>query len=570
VADSLLTAADIEPQVFERRQAGRKRRRRVRSERRRQVASSIGIEISPSGVSLAIISSEGTGEYNLITDHVPFAPTSGPYQGHWGTDELSAVLCQLSDKHKLSGQGVSVGLGGEPCVTRAWKGDNEEVDESIQELTERANRYLSLGQGEKVCCYAEKPLDAKRKRAWVTVALREVIDAVATAVDDAGLRLIRLEHSLSALCQAIGYAGHDAQQPVLVVTTGFGRTDLGISYRGQLILDYRPARLDTNSSCDNLVWANAVSKHIKCLRRFLQKELPRGENNLEKICLPGRESVPAELAGALRQEHNLDSFALSIAEFTSDLNVVSQPWEHADMLAAIWLAQSTLQQQPTVAADLMQSLRTVERTSWVDIAKLVWPLAACMLVTAALHVFATWKEAGRIRAERRLETLQPSFQEYEQLKLQLVQNAEIASKVDALSASLPTVNWNDIVKFAGRALPQGTWLQSLTIDESSQASITGASFTNDAIYDYLNRLSESGAFAHVTLLSTRSIRLPSGPAFEFRISAKSINSRLRPDSADEKSVGRVVHNGPENRANLNDRVDNSIESEKPEHRERNG
>ena len=63
---------------------------------------------------------------------------------------------------------------------------------------------------------------------------------------------------------------------------------------------------------------------------------------------------------------------------------------------------------------------------------------------------------------------------------------EVAKKVEALSNSLPAVNWNDIVKFAGRSLPQGTWLKSLTIDEESQATLTGASFTNDAIYEYLN------------------------------------------------------------------------------------
>ncbi len=219
--NSLIAAIDRQPDAFERRMSGRRHRGQ---DRRRRVASSIGIEVSPSGVSLAIIQeTKGDKEYSLTTDHVAFEPTSGPYQGDWSTSELCAVLTALSEKHKLSGQAVSVGLGGEPCVTRAWKGDNEEVDASIRELTERSHRYLSLGHGEKVCCYAEKPIDAKRKRAWVTVARRGVIDAVALAVGKAGMRLTRLEHSLSALCQAIGHTGYDSQQPVLVVTTGFGR-----------------------------------------------------------------------------------------------------------------------------------------------------------------------------------------------------------------------------------------------------------------------------------------------------------------------------------------------------------
>lgn len=528
VPQDLISAADREPAVDRRKQDGGRRR----GDRRNRAKSQVGIEISPSGISLAIVQEGANGVSKLITDRIEFDPTSGPYNGDWSTGELGKALSTLTDKYRLAGQAVSIGLGGQPCVTRTWCGDNDEVDANVNEIKGRAHRYLSLGRGEKICCCAEKPIDAKRKRAWVTVANREVVECITSAVETANLRLFRMEHSLSAICQAIGHAEHDAQQAVLIVITDVGgRAELGLSYRGQLLLDYRPTLVESDLN-EPYPWAEAVRKHIKCLRRFVQKELPRGESDLEKMCLPGAEQVSAALAHKLKSEHELTSFAFSVSEITDQFETQEPAPETAEMLAAIWLARGN---EPTesvvVAADLMQSLTTMKRVSTWGMVKMLWPLAACILLTVGLYVMAGQHGTELSAAEERLESLQPTRMEFAALTMRLEQNKEASKNIEALKAKIPTVHWNEILKSAGRALPQGTWLKSLTIEEQSQIVISGASFTDDAIFDYLGKLSDSTLFEHVTIRATRSIRLRSGPAFEFEISATS--TQLNPSEQSE-------------------------------------
>ncbi len=315
---------------------------------------------------------------------------------------------------------------------------------------------------------------------------------------------------------------------------------------------------------DDQVWSNAVAKHIKCLRRYLQKQLPRGENALEKICLPGRDNVPGEVAGVLREHHNLDTFALSIQEFTQDMELKSQPCQHADTITAIWLAQSTILQRPKVAADLMESLQTTKKFSLLNVAKLMWPLAACLLLTAFLQAAGSWAEIGRRSAQQELERLQLSRRDYDFLKWKLTENSKVARAVEALHASISRTKWNEVIKLCGRALPKGVWLKSLDIEQDSQSAIHGASFTDDAIYEYLNRLKESKSFVHVTLLSTRNVRLPSGPALEFEISATLVGSR------NESSPHHVAFGNKADERDIDDRNDYSVVIKQAGNRESNG
>ena len=121
--------------------------------------------------------------------------------------------------------------------------------------------------------------------------------------------------------------------------------------------------------------------------------------------------------------------------------------------------------------------------------------------------------------------------------MELAQNREAGEHIDALKAAIEPVSWNEVLKFAGRALPQGTWLKALSVDPGNTVVISGASFTDDAIYDYVNRLRESKMFLHVTLGATKTVRLRSGPAYEFEISTTAV---IQPTPRNAETVATLV------------------------------
>ena len=517
MSSDLLTALDSPPPAMDRRS---EQPRRVVNERRRRAKQSVGMEISPSGVSLAIVhEARDGGNQLLITDHLPFDENSGPAQGNWSTSELSEALTVLVERHRLTGQSVTVGLGGESCVTRALVGDNEEVDVNLHELTERSHRYLALGRGEKVCCYAEKAINAKRKRAWVTIAHRGFIDTVVAAIAAAGLRTNRMEHSLSAICEVIGSTIPDEQHPILIVSNGCGGADLALSHCGQLLLDYRPTTHSEQGTCGLYSWADAIQKHIKCLRRFLQTQVPKDFDQLTTIYLPGRKTVPELIARQLKEKHSLEVRGFPVSSLSDRFDCVGEPAEFAEMLAAIWYAARGYQSETGITADLLKTVRKTNDVTWTLLAKSLWPVAAALLIVVGFCCRDYIQRQRVAQIESQIESLHGQRIEASRMRAEIDQNQETQSTVGELKLKIPRLSWDHILIRAGRLLPQGTWLESLSIDREENVTIVAASFSDDAIYEYIHRLKSSAQFAHVSLRSTQKFQSKSGPAFRFEVTA---------------------------------------------------
>lgn len=524
VADNLFVAADHAPEIIDRRKSAQ----RVGRDRRKNARVAVGLEVSPSGVAIAYYkpasskSSVAAAQPALKTEFVAFAADSGPATGDWTTGELSRVLCRLVEQHRLSGNAVSVALGGGPCVTRAWFGENAEVDASIVELLERTNRYLLLGRGPKVTSYSEQQIDAKRKRAWLSVAHQDVVEAVASAVKEAGLRLTRVEHTLTAMCRAIGSTGHDRDEAVLLLNTRQGRPELAVSFRGKLLLDYRPATigLDEKQLPENAA-AYVIGKHIKCVRRYLQLQTPRGTKELRKVCQPGGATLSAKAAEQLGQVHGLEAVAIPVESLCDGLERPEQLPACAEVLTAVWMARDT-QPPDGPEADLMHSIKNTAVVSWGALAKTFWPLAACAVLLLALHTHSLFQARQLVAAQAQLDALQPQRIEYEHTKAKLVKQVGLNKQLLKLMLAVEPANWNEIVKFSGRALPQGTWLKSIQVGSDAQVVLAGASYTDDAIYDYVNQLRDSAVFERVTLGGTKSVRYSGGPAFEFEITTTAL------------------------------------------------
>tara|TARA_R110002049_G_scaffold27321_2_gene94114 strand:- start:230890 stop:232581 length:1692 start_codon:yes stop_codon:yes gene_type:complete len=520
-ADDLLAAADRAPAIVERRSI---KKRRVAHDRRSRLKQTVALEISPSGIELAIVCELADGKSRrLITDHFPFDRDSGPSNDRWDTNELASAIKTLVDRHKLSGQKAVVGISGDLCVTRALFGENEEVESGLAELAERSHRYLALGRDEKLCCFSDKPVDAKRKRAWMTVSKRSVVHAIADAANHAGLRLIRMEHALVAICRALGDDRFNDDAPVLVVADSPDGVSLNISYRGQMLLDYRPATTGVLTSCTINAWADTIKRHIKCLRRYLDSQVSRDAKPLSTVYLVGRKSVDPDVVTDLKEQCGLDVRALPISEFMDELQCDQTPADCSEMFTAIWMASSeSKRQEQDSPTDILATLRPGDRIGLGPMLRAVWPLIAAACLIAMLFGFAKWTKSRSVAMERQIESLQTERIEAGRIRVVLQRYDDRQAEAMKLKKRIPKPSWNFILRQAGQQMPQGTWLESLTVDQGP-VTIIGASFTDDAIYDYIARLKGSVAFSRVSLTSTQSIRTPNGPAFRFEISAEMAN-----------------------------------------------
>ena len=474
----------------------------------------------------------------MVTDHFPFDHDSGPTNGDWNAPEITLAIKSLVDRHKLSGQKTVVGISGDLCVTRALFGENDDVQQGMTELAERSNRYLGLGRDEKLCCFSEKAIDTKRKRAWMTVSKRSVVAAISDATASAGLRLVRMEHALVAICRAFGNAGLDSDAPILIIADSPDGLSLNISHRGQLLLDYRPATSGGFTACEVDGWADTVKQHIKCLRRYLDSQISRDAKPLSTIYVVGRKNVDQAIVKDLQDHCGLEVRVLPVSKFTHDLQCEEQPSNCSEMLTAIWMAKdesNDVDQEPPT--DILATLRPGDRVALLPLLRSTWPLALAAGLIAALFGIARIERAQSVAMENQIESLQTDRIEAGRIRMVLNRHQHLHLEAERLATRIPKPAWNFALRQAGDLMPQGVWLESLTVDRGP-VTIVGVSFTDDAIYEYISRLKDSSAFSRVSLTSTQSIRMPSGPAFRFEINAKTGDYMKQ-----SMKQSHVAHNG---------------------------
>ncbi|HBE72086.1 MAG TPA: hypothetical protein DDW52_28445 [Planctomycetaceae bacterium] len=496
----------------------RKSVRRVFFDRRQNSKTRLGLEITQDGVTLAIARSTAEG-ISLKTDYIAFEQELPDSPCELSLDSnkaaLTTAISELVERHRISGQPVKVALGGSPCVTRVAFGENNSVDADIEETRQRAERYLSLGRGDKISAYAERKIDAKRKRAWLTVAHGEVVNSIATAVESAGLRLAGIEHSLVTLCWAVGEQGFDANEPVLVLRQQTGRPAIAVSYQGELILDYRPSRLTLEQlPSDESPIVHILSQHIKCLRRYLAPQVPRTAGQLTKVyCVGG--DVAFEASREELAEYGLELVELSLDAQFQDVDDVTER-ERSESLPAACIAREAFDSERQ-ATNLADSLKQHARISAKTLTQTFWPLAATILLLIGAQVWSMNVSAQITEVAAKLDATFPLRTEFERVRRDLAKLENDRRDFDGLLTATPPKQFNHLVKFAGRALPEGAWLRSIRAQSDSSVHLSGASFSEDGIYEYLAALRASKLFTHVTLEGTSSTRLRSGPAVEFEI-----------------------------------------------------
>ncbi|MCC9601566.1 PilN domain-containing protein [Stieleria sp. JC731] len=520
----LLTAIGEEPSPLERRSRSdlsqaNKSSRRVRFDRRRKARLSIGLEISPSGVSLAFTEAVNDKK-RLIVDRVEFPADRGPAKGDWNDGTLQSCLVELVQRHGLSGQAVHCSVGGKPCVTRILAGPDQQVDNELAELAGRTERYIGMGVGEKVRSEFTYRIDAKRKRVWVTVAMRDVVEAVAKATRATGLRLANLEHTMLVLSRVLHNHGRDAQEPVLMGIDDLGRIDLGISYQGRLLLDYRPAMPD-----EDIDQADVIQRHLKCLRRYVQAQFPDASSNLDKIYVasPSDHAVSADKSTGDKQERNFElaEYAFPFAELCDGYEIAGDCDPSTSLIAAIGLVRDQQSSHAVVDANnLVTTLQMQQKLPLRKLMKATWPITTIAVATIIL-VIMEFQVAGRIHeAEAKIDSHLSEVDHRDQLRADLTSRIEFDKEIQQVKQSIKRPQWADIIWDVGHELPERMWLESIQFHNDQTLLIVGVSRSDHGVFDYLERLRNSKLLTRVSLQSTSSHRGASTTDVRFEISAQ--------------------------------------------------
>ena len=508
--DELLFASVGQPAVERRR-----RNKRVRTDRRQRQSMSVGLEVSPTGLSLTCVVGEEE-ERRLITRRVEFAEGSGPTRGDFSDGTIDEVLQQLANELHLNGQSVSIALGGAPCVTRFLAGDNEDVDAELEELTRRTAHYIGMGLGDKVTCKTEKSLDARRKRVWVTVARRDFVASIATAVQKAGMRVARIEHTMVVLSRLLNLLAKDEQGPVLMIVDELGRLNLGISYRGRLMLDYRPAMPDASASHGSI-----VQRHLKCLRRYIRAQLPEVADDLEQVYLTGLGESRDSLSLSLEEQSDLTVCRFPTEHIYGELELDGEVSEDPGVLASVSLATySFFNESDKTATDLASTLHTTGGVSWFRLLSTTWPISLACAAAIMLFLHGGVVDRSVKQAEAEIEAMSLRRVEANVTRLNIEQRRQKGEHTQALLRKLPKPQWARAMWKTGMSLPDQMWLQSIQFNHRRQVYIVGSCYSDESVFEFIETLRACGLYDRVALDGTKSVRGNEGSMFQFEISAR--------------------------------------------------
>jgi Tfp pilus assembly protein PilN len=427
-----------------------------------------------------------------------------------GRRELGAALKTFVTEEKLTGAEIGLTLSGDFCVTRVMSGATEDVDRELSELEERSALYLTLGAGPKVCASSVRQLDARHRHALVAVSSRRVLDGVAEAAAAAGLSVATIEPSLVAVSRCLGHMGLDHEQPALIVNLSENGADLGISYQGQVLLDYRPG---------GIVAAGDVSKiildHLARLQRYCQRRANLPDHTIQQVFLCGPVADVMTVRFGLEHDGRLIVRELEPTQ-------VEPAWKFADFptselcAAAGGCLREIVPQPKRIAPNLARRVRVTQRGALLPaLLRAAWPIAAGIavaLATLGLVVFEQLRvdqqeaELLRLGGERSKATQLHTRMEGAQAKLRHLRSVE---------GALPVRPWHELLETIGHCMPEDIWLENVASQGEMRITVAGASYSDEGIYEFVRWLKQAPGFRDVALEQAQPTSTAGGPAIRF-------------------------------------------------------
>jgi|GEM_PF-1718883 len=450
--------------------------------------------------------------------HIEWRQDSETLTSEAGFQNLCRALSTLATEEKLQGIPIVVSLSNDFCVTRVVSGENDEVRDELKELIERSSGYISLGVGEKLAAISETAIDARQKRVWVSVANQTVLETLDRVFDAAKLKIVRIEHSLAALCRMINHTGDDEEAPVILIDLVDSGVDVGISYRGQLLLDYRPSGAHARENIGVI-----VSRHTKRLQRYVDR-LMRSNVNVSKVYVCGEAEDVIPLCEQFAEICGTDAIELRLLE----PSLISCDWQISEDAAhdsAITAGLGTLLEQTGEARDndypnLLEPLRDLKQKPTLKaLLRFGWPMLVPMAAALLLSLTTGGETYLSDELENDLARLEEDVAEVEHLEMEARSARTTLTHLETIASHAGIAPWQRLLGQVGQSMPRGVWMESFAVDAKGEITVSGTSLTEDGVYDFVRHLRDVPQVWNVALESTRPASVSSGSATTFSVRA---------------------------------------------------
>jgi Tfp pilus assembly protein PilN len=87
----------------------------------------------------------------------------------------------------------------------------------------------------------------------------------------------------------------------------------------------------------------------------------------------------------------------------------------------------------------------------------------------------------------------------------------------ALEKQLPQPGWQQIFNHVSQSMPDDVWLDRLTFQDGKNASLTGASYTDGGVYDFVGYLKQVPDISEIALEGTGVGQSTTGPTTNFTL-----------------------------------------------------
>jgi Tfp pilus assembly protein PilN len=398
-------------------------------------------------------------------------------------------------------------------VTRVITGPTEDVRREFSELEDRSLRYLTLGPGPKALAGSTQQLDARHQHALLAVANQRTLDQLMQVADTVNVQIECIEPSLIALSRAQAQLTVACKDACLMIQLDEDVAELGICHGGRLLLDYRPGG---RTNAENV--ADLVALHLSRLQRYIERYHSYIDAPLRHVYLAGDADA---VARASKKFSELPDFHVHVLQ-PADIDM---QWNHAaempgtELAAALGTAMalysdSTEKQGPNLIETALAQLREPLRPVLI---RSLTPIAAVLVIAVGLFLvrIKQWSEIASVQAE--LESLAPVCARATELRLKLGAAENKLTHLQALDKQLPQPPWQQILSHISQSMPDDVWLDRLTFQDGASAMLTGASYTDGGVYDFVGYLKQVPDVAEIALEGTGVGQTTTGPTTNFTL-----------------------------------------------------
>lgn len=424
-----------------------------------------------------------------------------------GVAELTAALAPIVEAENLAGGSVYIALSSDFCVTRVIAGETDKMIAELRDLRDRSAHYLSLGAGAKEVSQAIRSLDVKNSQAFLTVTNQKTLENLVRALEDAGLFPAFIEHSMMAVCRAVGRMGGDSTAPAIIIEPNDRGVDLGISHRGQLLLDYRPGGV-----CSRETIVNIVEEHLERMQRYCSRFFRFASGQLTRVYLVGNpeylDQVRVQFMNSRKLTAEIVNPTSACAEWNFAETLVANPFYVAPMgTALVETDRLTMPPDERGFPDLMDAVRRGQRLPLLPLVqKHLWPVAAAGLLGVLVYSGALIRHAQAGSVEGKLATIEAESGAATTMRLEmdhltirakylkLLDNDLAALPVDALVAQISSK----------QVRPENlVFLDEINIAQDGAITIKGKSATDEALFEFEKNLKKLTALLRTAVISSR-------------------------------------------------------------------